>query len=233
MHALKAENLTKKYGKKAALLDLNLEIPQGKIVALLGPNGSGKSTLIKLFAGLIHPTIGQVQVLGQKPGIETKKKVAYVPEFNQLHLQQTVWEAVLFARAFFPELDLELAQELLEQLHLEAGEKVGNLSKGMQARVKIVLALARSPEVLLLDEPLSGLDPSSRHKILTAIVETYRPGEQTILFSTHQVLESEATFEQVIFLRQGELALWGDAEELRQEHNSSIEELFTKIYEEV
>jgi len=116
-------------------------------------------------------------------------------------------------------------------MQLEPEQKIGSLSKGMHARLKLALALARTAPVLLLDEPLSGIDPQSRRKILTALVDTYRPGEQTIILSTHQVLESEATFDQVLFLQEGELVLWGEADELRREHNSSIEDLFTEIYQ--
>jgi ABC-2 type transport system ATP-binding protein len=115
-------------------------------------------------------------------------------------------------------------------LQLERDKKVGSLSKGMQARLKLALALARSASVLLLDEPFSGIDPQSRKKILTALVETYRPGQQTILLSTHQVLESESTFDQVLFLQDGRLILAGEADQLRQEHNCSIEDLFAQIY---
>lgn len=230
-HALVANNLIKKYGHTLALCGLNLEIPKGKIVALLGPNGSGKSTLLKLFAGLIHPTAGEALVLGERAGVKTKSKVAYVPEFNHLYRWQTVEEATRFAMKFFSDLDYELAQKLIAEMQLEPGLKIGSLSKGMHARLKLALALARTAPVLLLDEPLSGIDPQSRRKILTALVDTYRPGEQTIILSTHQVLESEATFDQVLFLQEGELVLWGEADELRREHNSSIEDLFTEIYQ--
>jgi len=102
---LVANNLIKKYGHTLALCGLNLEIPKGKIVALLGPNGSGKSTLLKLFAGLIHPTAGEALVLGERAGVKTKSKVAYVPEFNHLYRWQTVEEATRFAMKFFSDLD--------------------------------------------------------------------------------------------------------------------------------
>lgn len=230
-HALVARNLTKKYGSTLALANLNLQIPKGKIVALLGPNGSGKSTLLKLFAGLIHPTEGAAMILGQHAGVATKAKVSYVPEFNHLYRWQKVEEAIRFSMKFFPDLDYELAQKLMAEMQLEPDRKISSLSKGMHARLKLALALARSAPVLLLDEPLSGIDPQSRRKILTALVDTYRPGEQTIIISTHQVLESEATFDQVLFLQEGELVLWGEADELRREHNCSIEDLFAKIYQ--
>ncbi|HQD39969.1 MAG: ABC transporter ATP-binding protein [Firmicutes bacterium] len=230
-YALTAVNLSKRYGKKQALENLNLQIPQGKIVALLGPNGSGKSTFLKLFAGLIHPSSGKALVLGEEAGTATKSKVAYVPEFNHLYRWQTAGEAVEFASSFFPDLDLEIAGKLLEQMQLEREQKIASLSKGMQARLKLVLALARNAPVLLLDEPLSGIDPQSRRKILGAIVESYKPDEQTIVLSTHQVLESEFAFDQVIFLQEGKVALKGDADELRKEHNCSIEDLFAKIYQ--
>lgn len=229
-YVLAAEGLSKRYGKVQALTDLSVKIPQGKIVALLGPNGSGKSTLLKLFAGLSHPTAGKAIVLGRQAGAETKGKVAYVPEFNHLYRWQTVEETVLFCGKFFADLDPDLAHKLLAELQLERDKKVGSLSKGMQARLKLALALARSASVLLLDEPFSGIDPQSRKKILTALVETYRPGQQTILLSTHQVLESESTFDQVLFLQDGRLILAGEADQLRQEHNCSIEDLFAQIY---
>lgn len=222
--------LSKHYPGQWALRDVSLTIPRGVVVGLLGPNGSGKSTLLRILAGLARPTSGRVQVLGQTPGVATKASVAYLSEADCLYPVLTAGEAIDFAWAGFADFDPEQAGKLLAQMGLSPDKQIGTMSKGQRARLKLVLTLARRAQLILLDEPLSGIDPTSRERILTAIAAEYRVGESTIILSTHQVQESEPLFDRVVFLNGGEVVLQGEAEELRQRHGKSIDELFREVY---
>ncbi len=222
--------LSKRYPGQWALRDVTISIPRGVVVGLLGPNGSGKSTLLRILAGLARPSSGRVRVLGREPGVQTKAHVAYLSEVDHLYAAMTAGEAINFSWAAFADFDPDFAVNLLAKMGLSADKRVGTMSKGQRARLKLVLALARKAELILLDEPLSGIDPASRERILEAIAGEYRAGESTLILSTHQVQESETLFDRVVFLSEGEVALQGEAEELRRRHGKSIDQLFREVY---
>ncbi|HHT05068.1 MAG TPA: ABC transporter ATP-binding protein [Hydrogenispora sp.] len=229
--AVMLENVVKRYPLTRALDGVNLTIERGKVVGLLGHNGSGKTTLLKIIAGLRTPTSGQVRVLGMAPGLETKKRVAFLPEVNTFYNWMTVDDLLKFVKSFHPDLDLEKTAELKAFMNLKGESKIGALSKGQQARLKLIVGLARQADLLLLDEPLAGIDPPSRAKILHALVGELRQEGQTVVISTHEVKEAEPIFDHVIFLRQGRVALEGEAEALRAETGHSMEELFGEVLE--
>ncbi|MEW6228841.1 MAG: ABC transporter ATP-binding protein [Bacillota bacterium] len=222
--------VTKRYGKTRALSELTVTIERGLITGLLGPNGSGKSTMLKLMAGLVQPTGGTVLVDGERPSLKTKVKIAYLPEIDYLYGWMSVAETVRFISSFYADWDAKRAEALLDFMHLPADTAVGRLSRGMRARLKLVLAMARNAELVLLDEPLSGIDPPSRSRIIQAIAAEYRSGEQTIAFSTHEVMESESVFDRVMLLDEGRLKLTGNADDVRQEHGKSIQDLLEEVY---
>jgi len=224
------EHVSKRFGSRIAIADLSATIPEGVFLGLLGPNGSGKSTLLKLIAGLYRPDSGKVMIDGVAPSYKTKAKVAYLPEIDHLYGWMTVKETLRYLAAFYRDWDHAREEELVRFMGLDPDAKVGRLSKGMRARLKIVAAMARNAEVVLLDEPLSGIDPPSRTKVLEAILSEYRLRSQTIVMSTHDVVETEALFEEVLFLKDGRVALSGDAEALREERGKSIRELFEEVY---
>lgn len=227
---VQAVNVCKVYPGQQALRNVSFSIPRGVIVGLLGPNGSGKSTLLRILAGLARPSSGHVRVLGQEPGFATKAHVAYLSELDYLYAHMTAAQAIRFHWAGFPDFSPEAAYDLLAQMGLNADQRIGTLSKGQRARLKLVLALARRADLILLDEPLSGIDPTSRERIMQAIAGQYRVGESSIILSTHQVEESEPLFDQVLFLNDGELILQGEAEALRSQHGKSIDQLFREVY---
>lgn len=227
---LEIRDLKKNYYGTAALKGVSLKIRKGMILGLLGPNGSGKSTLLKAVAGLVRPSSGSIMINGVKPSFQTKADVAYLPEIDHLYAWMTVREIMGFVAAFYPDWEMERAMESLRQLNLNPGQKVGSLSKGQRAQLKLLLALARRVPLILLDEPLSGIDPPSRANIIQMLITGYRDGEQTIICSTHQVGEMEGIFDEVLFLRDGEVALWDSAEKLRQEHGCSIQDLWGRVY---
>lgn len=212
-----------------ALRDVSVDIPKGKVVGLLGPNGSGKSTFLKLIAGLHRPTRGEVLIEGTAPGRSTKELVAYMPEVDHIYPWMSVEESLRFVSSFYKDWDDEKAQRLLDFFQLPRKNRVGKLSKGMRGKLRLLLVLARSAPVVLLDEPLSGIDPPSRISIVDALVSEFESGQQTIILSTHEVLETEALFDRLIFLSQGMIALEGDVDELRHKYGASVQELFKEV----
>ncbi|MDN5347917.1 MAG: type transport system ATP-binding protein [Clostridia bacterium] len=229
MTVVEAVNLSKRYGRTWALRGVNLVIEEGMVVGLLGPNGSGKSTFLRLLAGLSHPSGGEVKVLGERPGLATKKQVAFVPEIDHLYRWMRVRDTLDFQAGFYADFDPARGEELLTFMNLDPGARVYNLSKGQRARLKLMLALARQARLVLLDEPFSGIDPPSRERILQGILMAYRQ-DRTVIISTHLVGEVEKLFDQVVFLSQGEVFLAGEAESLRAERGKSIDEIFREEY---
>lgn len=221
--ALVFRDVEKRYWRNHALREVSFELPPGVIVGLVGTNGSGKSTLLKLAAGLLRPTRGEIRIFGQPPGRDTKRQVAYVPEIDPLFPWMTVREAMRFTRAFFADWDPERAAELLDILELPESRHVGELSKGMRTRLRLLLALARSAPLVLLDEPLSGIDPPSRSRIVEGILASHRQGQRTMVLSTHDLKSAEPLFDRLLVLAAGRIRLEGDVEELRQHHGKSIE----------
>lgn len=226
---LEFHDVHKHYPGVDALRGVSFTLPRGVVVGLLGANGSGKSTLIKLAAGMLRPNRGRVRVLGLEPGRRTKARVAYLPEVDHLYAWMTVAETLDFVRRFYGDWQPERERLLMEELGLPERQRVGALSKGMRARLRLVLALSRAADLILLDEPLSGIDPPSRSRITRAILAAYRAGEQTLLLSTHEVLETESLFDRVLVLDRGRVVLDGDADSLRGQAGRSIQALLEEV----
>lgn len=228
--AVKIRGLRKKYKTTAALQGIDFDFSKGKITGVLGPNGSGKSTLLKSIVGLVKPSGGQIKVLGSSPGRENKEQIAFLPEINNFYNWMTVEQTIHFHHSQFSNFNLEKAEEIREFMNLEPETKISNLSLGMAARMKLVVTLAREVPLLIMDEPLSGIDPQSRARILESLILEYKAGEQTIIFSTHEVVEAEKFFDQVLFLENGEIKLTGNADDLREERGESIQELMKEVF---
>ncbi len=228
--ALEVEQLAKKFPGVQALRGVDLTIPRGVTVGLLGPNGSGKSTLMRILAGVQRPSAGEVRVLGRRPGRETKERVAYVPEVEHLYPWMDVDEALRFTAAVFLDFNPDRAEEMLALAGLDREARIGDLSKGYRARLKLVLAMARDAELVLLDEPLSGIDLISREKVLDGFLRGHRPGETTVVITTHLVREVEPLLDRVAFLKEGRVVLDGEAEALRAKRGCSIEDLYREVF---
>jgi ABC-2 type transport system ATP-binding protein len=229
-YMIELKGIHKRYLLKQAVCGIDLQIKKGSIVGLLGPNGSGKSTLLKMLAGLINPTSGSIRVNGRAPDVHNKQYVAYLPEIDHLYGWMTVWETLRFISGFYKDWQEDKAAEMLMAMELEANQKVRNLSKGMRARLKLIAALSRDVPLVLLDEPFSGIDPSSRAKIIRSIISEFQSGEQTIVLSTHSVSESEPMFDDVIFLQHGKVKIFDSAENLRSEYGCSLDHIWEKVY---
>lgn len=222
-------NVTKLFPGADALKGVSVKIPKGQVVGLLGHNGSGKSTFLKLIAGLHRPTRGEVFVAGESPGRNTKTKVAYMPEVDHIYPWMTVERSLSFVSSFYKDWNHEKAERLLDFFKLPRRNRVGKLSKGMRGKLRLTMVMARSAPVVLLDEPLSGIDPPSRVSIVDALVSEFEAGDQTIIISTHEVLETESLFDSLIFLNEGEIALLGDVDTLRQQYGASVQDLFKEV----
>lgn len=212
-----------------ALTNVSIEVPKGQVIGLLGPNGSGKSTFLKLIAGLHRPTRGLVLINGRIPDRTTKSHVAYLPEVDHIYPWMTVEKSLQFVGSFYKDWDAARADRLVDFFELPRRNRVGKMSKGMRAKLRLIVVLARSSSIILLDEPLSGIDPPSRTRIVDALLSEFDSGEQTIILSTHEVLETESLFDRLIFLADGHVRLEGEAEALRQRYGSSVQDLFKEV----
>lgn len=227
--AVTFRKVTKRYGAVDALRDVSFSLPPGTVTGLVGANGSGKSTLLKLAAGFVRPSAGEVRVLGRAPGIGERRQIAFVAEVDPLDGWMTVDQAVRFVRSFFTNWDEDQEAELREILELPAARRVGDLSKGMRTRVRLLLGLARPAPLVLLDEPFSGIDPVSRRRIANAILAACRRGGRTVLLSTHDLKDAEPLFDRLMVLAHGRLVLEGEADEIRAQRGMSIEDVVEEV----
>lgn len=230
-YILEAKNLNKSYFKKKALNGLNLSIEKGRAVGMLGPNGSGKTTLIKIAAGILRQSSGEILIDDHEPGVYTKSVVSYLPDRNYLPKWMKVEDAINYFNDFYGDFDRNRAYELLDFMKLEKGMKVTSLSKGMIEKLHLTLVLSRKAKLYILDEPIAGVDPVARDKILDAIINNYNE-DSSMLITTHLVRDIERVFDDVVFINNGEVILSGNAEALREEKNKSIDELYKEVFGE-
>ena len=226
---LEYKSITKNFGDKEVLKNINLQIPTNKVVGLLGKNGSGKSTLFKLANDLLTPTSGEVLIDGKNISPETKKIVSYLPERSYLDPGLKVCEVVKFFETFYEGFDKQKAEKLLEDLKLDKNMKLSKMSKGMKEKVQLVLVMSRNAKLYILDEPLGGVDPASRDYILQTILKNFNK-DATLLISTHMISDIEKILDEVIFIDDGEIVLQENADTLREESKSTIDELFRRRF---
>jgi ABC-2 type transport system ATP-binding protein len=227
---VQTKGLVKSYGKKEVLKNVNFIIPQGQIVGLLGPNGSGKTTIIKTLAGLLQDYKGEVLINGQKPGVETKAIVSYLPEKTYLSKWMTVKDAISMFADFYADFDEARAWDMVNALKLTSQQKIHTMSKGMQEKLQLILVMSRNAMLYILDEPLGGIDPAARDYILDTIIRNYSD-KSSILLSTHLIHDVERIFDRVIFLKNGEVVMEDYVDTLREEHGKSMDELFREVYQ--
>ncbi|MBU5440180.1 ABC transporter ATP-binding protein [Tissierella sp. MSJ-40] len=225
------KGLSKSYFNKKALNNLALNIEEGKVVGILGPNGSGKTTLIKILTGILRETKGEVLIDGHEPGVYTKSIVSYLPDRNFLYNWMTIQDALSFYKDFYKDFNEKRAYELLDFMKLKRDMKVTSLSKGMTEKLNLTLVLSRNAKLYILDEPIAGVDPVARDQILDAIINNYNENSSMII-TTHLVRDMENIFDDVVFLREGEVYLTGNAETLREEKGMQIDELYKEIFGE-
>ncbi|WMM23841.1 ABC transporter ATP-binding protein [Tissierella sp. MB52-C2] len=228
---IEIKGLTKSYLNKKALNNVDLNLEKGKIIGILGPNGSGKTTMIKIITGILRESKGEVLIDGKRPGVYTKSIVSYLPDRNFLYSWMNIQEAINFYKDFYKDFDENKAYDLLKFMKLDRNAKINSLSKGMTEKLNLTLVLSRKAKVYILDEPIAGVDPVARDQILNAIIDNYDK-ESTMLITTHLVRDMENIFDDVVFLRDGEIYLTGNAESLREEKGMQIDELYKEIFGE-
>lgn len=229
MMMLKCEHLVKKYSMTTAVNDLSIEVEPGKIYAMLGPNGSGKSTLMKMIAGLVKPDSGEITMDGTRINYKTKKDIAYMPTEAYFFSYMTCEDIGKYYRDFFEDFDYGKYIQLLGDMELEPKQKAREVSSGMMAKLKIAVTLSRSSRVIMLDEPLNGIDIIAREKIINTIV-TNITDETAVIMSSHLVDELEKIVDHAFFIKKGVCVLQGDAEGLRISQGKSIVDMYKEIY---
>lgn len=229
MELLECIHLSKEFDDKKVLNDISIKIPRGKIIGLLGKNGTGKSTLIKLINDLLTPTSGEILINGQKPGVESKKIISYLPERTYLDKGMCVSEVIKYFEEFYENFDSEKAHKLLKDLEIDENMRLINMSKGMQEKVQLILVMSRKADLYILDEPLGGVDPATRDYILDTILSNFNEGASVII-STHLISDIERILDEVIFIDKGKIVLTGSADEIRKKEKTSIDEVFRRKF---
>lgn len=228
-YILTCRNLSKSFGSKKTLDNINLSIERGRIVGLLGPNGSGKSTFIKLCNDLLKPTSGEIQIAGNLPGIETKKIVSYLPEKTYLNDWMKVSDIIQMFSDFYLDFNVEKAYDMLKRLGINPSERLKTLSKGTKEKVQLILVMSREAQLYLLDEPIGGVDPAARDYILDTILSNYQENA-TIIISTQLISDIEKILDDIIFLKNGQVVLSKTVDDIRSENGKSVDGLFREVF---
>lgn len=229
MSMIEIKNVSKNFGRKQALKDINLTIGKGKIIGLLGSNGSGKTTLIKLINDLLVPTCGEVLIDGKKPGVESKKIISYLPERSYLSFNMKVKELLQYFKDFYEDFDLEKARKLLADFNISEDDRLKTMSKGTKEKVQLIMVMSRRADLYILDEPIGGVDPAARDYILDTILTNFNE-DASILISTHLISDIERILDDVIFISKGEIVINTSADALRNAKGKSIDEIFREEF---
>jgi ABC-2 type transport system ATP-binding protein len=225
--ALEARGLGKRYRGGWALSDCTLSLPAGRVVGLVGPNGAGKSTLLRLATGMLKPTTGVVEVMGGRPAADRAQlaNVGFVAQNTPVYVAMSVADHLRLGAHLNPRWDAGLADDRIAALGLDRRQKAGRLSGGQRAQLALTLAVAKRPELLMLDEPVAALDPLARREFLAALLATVATHQTSIVLSSHLVSDLEVVCDYLVVLAAGRVQLAGDVKELLTKHRVSLEEL--------
>jgi len=222
---VKISHLTRQFDQQLALDDVSVEVTKGQVFGIVGENGAGKTTLIKHMLGQYVAQQGSVEMFGEDPVDSPESvlaKIGYLSEEPELPAWMTVKELINYTAAFYPAWDENYANELIKAFALNLEKRVRDLSKGQKARVGLVLAQAYKPDLLLLDEPSSGLDPNVRRDILSAVIKTVSDEGRTVIFSSHLLEEVERVCDHLIMLDKGRVLLFDSMENILAKHRRFI-----------
>ncbi len=220
-NVVELHDVSRRFGKTVALDGLNLEVPRGCVYGLVGVNGAGKTTLIKHILGLLKARSGNVRVFGLDPVrdcVSVLRRIGYLSEERELPEWMRIDELMRYTRAYHPNWDEAYAQELLGTFGLDPSKKVKGLSKGMRAQVGLIAAVAHRPELLVLDEPSTGLDAVVRRDILNAVIRAVADDGRTVLFSSHLLDEVEQMSDYISMVHEGRVVLEGSVDDVKEQH---------------
>lgn len=217
---LQAERLTKRYGRRPALSDCTLAIPPGRVVGLVGPNGAGKTTLLQLAVGMLAPTSGGIQVLGGQPGSGAAQlaKVGFVAQDAPTYAGLSIADHLRFGARTNPRWDQRLADDRISGLGLDRSQKAGKLSGGQRAQLALTMAVAKRPELLILDEPVASLDPLARREFLQSLMAYIAEQSASVILSSHLVSDLERVCDYLIVLVASKVRVAGEVEDLLASH---------------
>jgi ABC-2 type transport system ATP-binding protein len=218
--AIETTVLDKRYGRRAALTDCSLTIPQGHVVGLVGPNGAGKSTLLHLAVGLLEPTSGEISVLGDRPRSHQSflSRVGFLAQESPTYARLTVDQHLRMGDQLNPSWDEAFARDRVDQLGLDPKQRTGTLSGGQRAQLALTLAVAKRPELLLLDEPVAALDPLARREFLQTLMEVVAVQGISVVLSSHLIADLERVCDYLVVLVSGRVAVTGEVDDLLASH---------------
>jgi ABC-2 type transport system ATP-binding protein len=218
---LTARGLGKQYHRRWALTDFTMDIPAGQVVGLVGPNGAGKTTLLHLATGLLQPTTGTIEVLGGPPAASPAQlaRVGFVAQDTPAYSGLTVADHLRLGAHLNPGWDAVMARDRIERLHLDPRQRVGKLSGGQRAQLALTLAVAKKPELLILDEPVASLDPLARREFLQGLMEAVAEQGISVVMSSHLVADLERVCDYLIVLVGSRVQVAGEVEQLLATHH--------------
>ena len=226
---LECTGVSKKYGKKEVLKNINLQLERGKIIGLLGPNGRGKTTFIKIINGLLTADEGDIKVSGEQIGIESKKIISYLPDRTYLADWMKVKDIVGMFDDFYKDFSREKAEDMLKRLNINEDDRLKTLSKGNKEKVQLILVMSRQAQLYLLDEPIGGVDPAARDYILNTIITNYNP-DASVVISTHLISDVEKVLDEAIFINNGEIVLHESVDDIREKYSTSVDGYFREVF---
>ncbi|MBS5939460.1 ABC transporter ATP-binding protein [Clostridium sartagoforme] len=228
---LEVNNVYKRIKGKSILNGVTLSVEQGRVLGIMGPNGQGKTTLLNVIQGFLKVNKGEIFIDGNAINTNSKESIAYLQDKNIFPKSMKIKEAISLYGNFFEDFNVDKMNYYLEFMNLDRNSKIKDLSKGMSEKFNLSLVLSRKAKLYLLDEPISGVDPVSREKILDAILENLSE-ESSMIITTHYIGELERIFDDVAFLGDGRIIEYDEAENLRAKYNASIDEVYRKIFSE-
>ena len=228
MEILQVKNVSKSFDARKIVDGVSFSVERGKIVGLLGKNGSGKTTVIKMINDLLTIDSGEILIGGEKIGVKTKKIVSYLPERSYLDTSKKIYQIFDYFEDFYSDFDRQKAEKMIAELDLTLDMKISKMSKGMREKISLALVMSRNADLYVLDEPLGGVDPVTRDKILKTILSNFGDNSSLII-TTHLISDVEKILDKVIFIDGGKILLEGDADKLRESESASINDIFRRV----
>ncbi len=225
---IQISNLKKSYGKHTVLEDVSFALGKNQIIGLLGPNGCGKTTLIKTMTGLIKDYEGEILIDGEKIGVGTKAKIAYLPEMSYLPDWMRPVDAIRYFSDFYPDFDAIKAERMMKEFSLDRKQKIKTMSKGQKEKINLILVMCRKAQLYILDEPLGGVDPAAREAILDLIMKNYAE-KSTVLMSTHLIHDIEPVLDRALMISNGKVVLNESVDEIKKQ-GKTVEDIFKEVF---